>query len=84
MNVALLGMTAKEWRDKNTNEKGNIRDQANVYQLVCLANLESLNAHLINEGLGQAERLGKLNQVAVTQMQILIKDDTLKKIEKKS
>ena len=83
LNVALFGMTAREWRDQNNDKKGNIRDQANVYQLVCLANLESLNAHFINEGLPQTERLKKLNQIAITQMQILIKDDTLKKIESK-
>jgi len=53
-NVVLFGKTAKEYRDKNPNKKGNIRDEANVYQLVCLANLESLNTHLINEGLSQA------------------------------
>ena len=81
LNVALFGMTAKEWRAKNSDKKGNIRDEANVYQLVCLANLESLNAHFINEGVAQAERLKKLNQIAISQMQILIKDDTLKKIE---
>jgi hypothetical protein len=84
LNVALFGMTAREWRDKNNDKKGNIRDEANVYQLVCLANLESLNAHFINEGLPQVERLKKLNQIAITQMQILIKDDTLKKIERKT
>ncbi len=57
LNVALFGMTAKEWRDKNSDKKGNIRDDANVYQLVCLANLEALNAHFIHEGLSQEERL---------------------------
>ncbi len=80
LNVALFGMTAKEWRDKNSDKKGNIRDDANVYQLVCLANLEALNAHFIHEGLAQKERLKKLNQTAIAQMQILIRDDTIKKI----
>jgi len=81
LNVALFGMTAKEWRDKNSDKKGNIRDDANVYQLVCLANLEALNAHFIHEGLSQEERLKKLNQTAIAQMEILIKDDSIKKIE---
>ena len=81
LNMALFGMTAKAWRDKNPDKKGNIRDEANVYQLVCLANLESLNAHFIEEGMPQAERLKKLNQTAITQMQILLRDDSIKKIE---
>ncbi len=81
LNMALFGMTAKAWRDKNPDKKGNIRDEANVHQLVCLANLESLNAHFIEEGLPQAERLKKLNQTAITQMQILLRDDSIKKIE---
>lgn len=81
LNMALFGMTAKAWRDKNPDKKGNIRDEANVHQLVCLANLESLNAHFIEEGMPQAERLKKLNQTAITQMQILLRDDSIKKIE---
>jgi len=80
LNMALFGMTAKEWREKNPNNKGNIRDEANVYQLVCLANLESLNAHFINEGLSQSQRLKKLNEVAISQMQILTKDNNIKKL----
>ncbi len=83
LNVALFGMTAKQWRDKNSTKKGNIRDEANVYQLVCLANLESLNAHFINEGLSQSQRIKKLNEVAISQMQILTKDDNIKKLESK-
>jgi len=71
LNVALFGMTAKEWRDKNKDKKGNIRDEANVNQLVCLANLESLNAHFINEGLFQNQRIEKLNYIAISQMKIL-------------
>lgn len=81
LNMALFGMTAKAWRDKNPDIKGNIRDEANVHQLVCLANLESLNAHFIEEGMPQAERLKKLNQTAITQMQILLRDDSIKQIE---
>jgi len=83
LNVALFGITAKEWREKNDDKKGNIRDEANVYQLVCLANLESLNAHFINEGLSQSMRIEKLNQVAISQMQILIKDKTIEKLDNK-
>ena len=81
LNVALFGITAKEWRDKNPNKKGNIRDEANVYQLVCLANLESLNAHFINEGLSQSQRVKKLNEVAISQMQILIRDERNKELD---
>ena len=71
LNVALFGMSAKEWRDLNKDKKGNIRDEANANQLVCLANMESLNAHFINEGLSQKERLQKLNKIAIGQMKIL-------------
>jgi hypothetical protein len=81
LNVALFGITAKEWRDKNPDKKGNIRDEANVYQLVCLANLESLNAHFINEGLSQSQRVKKLNEIAISQMEILTKNDSIKKLE---
>ncbi len=72
-------MTAKEWRDSNPDKKGNIRDEANVNQLVCLANLESLNAHFIIEGLSQSKRLQKLNSVAIGQMKIL-NSENLKKL----
>lgn len=61
LNVALFGITSKEWRDSNLNLKGNIRDYANINQLICLANLENLNAVLINEQIPQKERLLKLN-----------------------
>ncbi len=71
LNVALFGMTAKEWRDKNPSLNGNIRDYATINELICLANLENLNSVFINEGLKQAERLEKLNKVAISQMQIL-------------
>ncbi|MBN2964564.1 KilA-N domain-containing protein [Sulfurospirillum sp. T05] len=71
LNVALFGMSAKEWRDLNKDKKGNIRDEANVNQLVCLANMESLNAHFISEGLSQKERLRRLNKIAIEQMRIL-------------
>ncbi len=81
LNMALFGMTAKQWRDANPNEKGNIRDFANGAQLVCLANLESLNALLINDGVLQPERLMRLNQVAREQMRILLADHGVKRLE---
>ena len=76
LNMALFGKTAKQWRDENPKEKGNIRDYANVSQLVCLANLENLNAVFINEGYEQSARLEKLNQIAISQMKLLVKDDS--------
>jgi len=80
LNMALFGKTAKQWREKNPKEKGNIRDFANVSQLVCLANLENLNAHFIQEGLEQPERLQKLNQTAIEQMRLLIEDRSVKSL----
>ena len=80
LNMALFGKTAKQWRGKNPDKKGNIRDYANVSQLVCLANLENLNAVFINEGLKQSERLAKLNQIAINQMKILLQENTSKKL----
>lgn len=74
LNVALFGMTAREWRDKNPDKKGNIRDYAEVSQLVCLSNLENLNAYLIECGLSQSERLIELNKVAIRQMKVLTED----------
>ncbi len=70
LNMALFGKTAKQWRDKNPGKEGNILDYANVNQLVCLANLENLNAIMIQEGVPQNKRLEKLNQVAIQQMRI--------------
>jgi hypothetical protein len=71
LNVALFGMTAKEWREQNKDKNGNIRDEADVNQLVCLANMESLNAHLINEEFSKSQRIEKLNKIAISQMRIL-------------
>jgi hypothetical protein len=71
LNVALFGMTAKEWREVNTDLKGNIRDYATINELICLSNMENLNAVFINEGLSQKERLIKLNQIAIQQMSVL-------------
>jgi len=81
LNVALFGMTAKEWRDKNPDKKDNIRDYANVTQLVCLSNLENLNALFINEKLPQNERLIKLNKIAIHQMKLLTQERSLFRIE---
>ena len=75
LNMALFGMTAKEWRDRNPNLTGNIRDYATINELICLANLENLNSVYINEGLKQSERLKRLNQIAISQIQILNKTD---------
>ena len=74
LNMALFGMTAKSWRDSHPGETGNIRDYANVSQLVCLSNLENLNALFIQEKLPQAERLRRLNQIAIQQMKLLTSD----------
>jgi hypothetical protein len=71
LNVAMFGMTAKEWRDSYPELKGNIRDYATINQLICLSNMENLNAVFINEGLKQPERLEKLNQIAIQQMRVL-------------
>ena len=67
----MFGMTAQEWREANPDLKGNIRDYATINELICLSNMENLNAVFINEGLPQQERLLKLNQIAIQQMQIL-------------
>ena len=75
LNMALFGITAREWRAKNLKLHGNIRDYATMNELICLANLENLNSVFINEGLKQAERLEKLNKVAISQMQILTNTD---------
>jgi hypothetical protein len=64
-------MTAKEWREKNLDKKGNIRDYASINELICLSNMENLNAVFINDGMSQGERLLKLNRIAISQMQIL-------------
>ena len=71
LNVALFGQTAKEWRDANPDLKGNMRDYATINQLICLSNMENLNAVFINEGMPQQERLHKLNQIAIQQMTVL-------------
>ena len=84
LNMALFGMTAQEWRDSHPELKGNIRDHANVSQLVCLANLENLNAVFIGEGMPQAERLAKLNSIAISQMQVLTQDHRIEMLENRT
>ena len=71
LNVAMFGMTAKEWRETNPDKKGNIRDYASINELICLSNMENLNAVFIEQGIPQQERLIKLNQIAIHQMQVL-------------
>lgn len=81
LNVALFGMTAKQWRDSNPGREGNIRDHATLEQLVVLSNLESINAVLIHQGLSQAQRLRQLNQTAIQQMRSLVNNLNLKKLK---
>jgi len=71
LNIAMFGMTAKQWRDANPEKKGNIRDYASINELICLSNMENLNAVFINDGMPQSERLIKLNQIAIQQMMVL-------------
>ena len=71
LNVAMFGQTAKQWREANPDLKGNIRDYATINQLICLSNMENLNAVFINDGLPQSERLEKLNKIAIQQMKVL-------------
>ena len=81
LNVAMFGITARQWREANPNLKGNIRDYATINELICLSNMENLNAVFINDGLPQSERLVKLNQIAIQQMKIL-EDNTGRKFLK--
>lgn len=80
LNAALFGITAKEWRTKHPNKDGNIRDYADVSQLVCLANLETLNAEFIRQGILTSERLLRLNEIAIIQMRSLLCNSELKKL----
>ncbi len=81
LNVALFGITAKEWRERNLDKNGNIRDYATLEQLVVLSNMESINALLIRQGLSQSERLIQLNKVAITQMKSLLASRSMKKLK---
>jgi hypothetical protein len=81
LNVALFGMTAKDWRDKNPKANGNVRDNTDILHLVVLINLENLNADMIADGVSQSKRLEKLNQTARKQLLLLAESENIKKIE---
>ena len=78
LNVALFGITAKQWREAHPVLKGNIRDYATINQLICLANMENLNAVFINKGMSQSNRLKELNRIAIQQMMVLEEVETKK------
>ena len=80
LNVAMFGVTAKQWRDAHPELKGNIRDYASINELICLSNMENLNAVFIEQGMGQSERLLKLNQIAIHQMSVLESGDNDRKL----
>ncbi len=82
LNVAMFGVTAKQWRDAHPDLKGNIRDYATINELICLSNMENLNAVFIEQGMTQSERLVKLNQIAIHQMSVLESGDNDRKILK--
>ena len=81
LNMALFGITAKQWRDNNPKAEGNVRDTASIEQLVVLSNMESINAVLIHQGLAQSERLKQLNSIAITQMKSLLGNAGIKKLK---
>ena len=81
LNVALFGLTAKEWRSRNPDKDGNMRDYASIEELIVMSNLESMNAQFISEKLPQSERLEKLNKMARFQLEALLNNSSLKKIE---
>ena len=82
LNVAMFGKTARQWREENPDLKGNIRDYASINELICLSNMESLNAVFIEQGMPQSERLIKLNQIAIHQMSVLESGDNDRKLLK--
>ena len=77
LNMALFGMTAKDWKNANPDLKGNIRDYASLNELICLANLENINSVFINDGIIQSVRLERLNKIAISQMKILNNNDII-------
>jgi KilA-N domain len=81
LNMALFGLTAKQWREANPSAEGNIRDGASIEQLVVLSNLESINAVLIHQGLAQSNRLQQLNEIAITQMKSLLGNRAIQKLK---
>ena len=78
LNVAMFGMTAKQWHERHPDLKGNIRDYASINELICLSNMENLNAVFIDQGIPQSERLMKLNKIAIQQMSVLENDNNRK------
>ena len=82
LNVAMFGVTAKQWREAHPELKGNIRDYATINELICLSNMENLNAVFIEQGMPQSDRLVKLNQIAIHQMSVLESGDTDRKLLK--
>ncbi|GAP73329.1 KilA-N domain-containing protein [Candidatus Symbiothrix dinenymphae] len=80
LNVAMFGITAKQWRDANPDLQGNMRDYATINELICLSNMENINAVLIDDGLAQSERLVKLNQIAIQQMSVLQEVESRKRL----
>ena len=78
LNVAMFGKTARQWREENPDLPGNIRDYAGINELICLSNMENLNAVFIDQGIPQSERLVKLNQIAIHQMEVLENDSERK------
>ena len=80
LNMSLFGITAKDWKLNNKDLEGNMRDYADVTQLICLSNLEVLNSEFIKSGLSQKERLIKLNEIAISQMTLLVNNNTIKKL----
>lgn len=78
LNMALYGITAKQWRDANPDLKGNMRDYSTINELICLSNMENINAVLINEGIVQRDRLIKLNKIAIQQMKVLVEVENRK------
>jgi hypothetical protein len=81
LNVALFGITAAAWRENNLDLKGNMRDYATINELICLSNMENINAVLINDGISQKERLVKLNQIAIQQMRVLTEVESRKMLK---
>lgn len=81
LNVAMFGQTAKTWREQHPELKGNIHDYASINELICLSNMENLNAVFIDQGIPQGERLIKLNQIAIQQMRILENDENKKRLK---
>ena len=82
LNVAMFGLTAKQWREANPDLKGNIRDYASINELICLSNMENLNAVFIEQGMTQCERLVRLNQIAIHQMSVLVNSGNDRKLLK--